>query len=145
MERGNILPLHHPNRPLAEAQSWLSGLPPEYLQNSNVLILGIGLAYHIHQFACHAGPETLITAVEPDLDLFATVLHQMDLSALFRSGNIYWLAGTTPRETARYLAEGPARHRFAGQGIRILTLPGFQTYYSRYLADLAQEIQAALG
>ncbi|HQP98913.1 MAG TPA: DUF115 domain-containing protein [bacterium] len=145
MEPGRILPLHHPNRPLVEVQSWLSGLPPEYFQNSNMLILGIGLAYPIHQFACHAGPETLITAVEPDMDLFATVLRQVDLSALFQSRNIHWLVGTTPRETARYLADGPERHRFAGQGIRILTLPGFQAYYSAYLAELAQEIQAALG
>ena len=141
---GQSLSLHHARQPLAETSAWLAGLPKECFRGVNVLILGIGLAYHIQQFASRADAETLITAAEPDLDLFVTVLEQIDLSQLLSSPRITWLVGVSPHETVKHLATGQAGHRLAGQGVQLLSLPGFRAYYAEYLRTLTEEIQSGL-
>jgi hypothetical protein len=141
---GQSLPLHHPRQPLAETAAWLARLPGECFRSGNILILGVGLAYHVHQLASRADAETLITAAEPDLDLFAEVLKRIDLSALLSSPRITWLVGLSPQETVRQLSTGQTQHRLAGQGLQLLSLPGFRTYYAEYLRTLTQEIRSGL-
>ncbi|MFH1741730.1 MAG: 6-hydroxymethylpterin diphosphokinase MptE-like protein [bacterium] len=141
---GEKIPLHHPQQPLTEVAAWLKGLPKECFHNTNVLILGVGLAYHIHQFVQCADPETLITVTEPDCDLFAAVLGRIDLSPLLGSDRVTWHVGLSPHEIVREFSEGPLRHRLAGQGLQLLSLPGFRAYYADYLRTLTEEIQAGL-
>ncbi len=141
---GQQIALHHPQQPLSEAAQWADRLPQNCLQGANVLILGVGLAYHIHHFLQKSSRESQIAVLEPDRDLFGFILREVDLSLLLSTDRISWLVGTSPQETVNRLQSGSAAHRFAGQGLQLLSLPGFRAYYPDYLENLAEEIQAGL-
>ncbi len=141
---GRRIPLHNPQQPLSEAVLWVKSLPKEVLRGANVLILGIGLAYHIRQFLKESSPEARIVLVEPDREVLRFVLENVDLSSVMSAENTLWLAGLSPQQVVQRLQSGQEGHRFAGQGLQLLSLAGFRTYYEEYFASLVEEIQAGL-
>jgi hypothetical protein len=119
-------------------------LATEFKENANVLLLGFGTGYHPRAFFEASNAQTQIWVAEPNLVLFKTALHAMDVSNLLASDRVHLLVGRSEKDTASLLFRGPASYRTLAQGIRLAMPVYAQHLYAEYIQRLTHEINETM-
>jgi len=144
LANGQCAALGHSVSPQQDAVNWVGGLATEFKENANVLLLGFGTGYHPRALFEASNPQTQIWVAEPNLLLFKTALHAMDVSDLLASDRVYLLVGQTEKDTANLLFRGSASYRTLAQGIRLAMPVYAQHLYAEYIQRLTHEINETM-
>jgi hypothetical protein len=144
LANGQCAALGHSVSPQQDAVNWVGGLATEFKENANVLLLGFGTGYHPRALFEASNPQTQIWVAEPNLLLFKTALHAMDVSDLLASDRVHLLVGQTEKDTASLLFRGSASYRTLAQGIRLAMPVYAQHLYAEYIQRLTHEINETM-
>ncbi|MEX0885316.1 MAG: 6-hydroxymethylpterin diphosphokinase MptE-like protein [Phycisphaeraceae bacterium] len=108
-----------------------------------VVVLGMGLGYHVAEVARQAGGHGLVIVHEPDVALMRAVLERVDHSAWLGRPDVIVVDATVDRAGLTQRVE-----RFAGvltQGTRLLTHPPSRRLHGEALAAFGQTVTQTLA
>ncbi len=92
-ERGRVL-LHSAHDPVKEAQRLAAAY--EEARTENVVVLGLGLGYHVLEYLKREHHRDFMLVVEPDLARFRCCLEHTDLTRHIARHNILFAVGLAP-------------------------------------------------
>ncbi|GGG84503.1 motility associated factor glycosyltransferase family protein [Paenibacillus radicis (ex Gao et al. 2016)] len=86
-EEGHDVLLYSQYDPMNEAQWWADRLASKVESKLNIMIYGLGLGYHLQQYA-QAYPNHQLSIYEPDEQILLAGMSAIDLKTLFESCNV---------------------------------------------------------
>ena len=133
--------LHSSYDPMAEARRLLGD--NDYDQMSYILVLGLGLGYHLKELFEQGGETATILVVEDSLTIFRLALKTIDLEKILSSDRIILSIGESPEEV---YAKWNLAFQFTGvKGIEIIELPSLvklnPDYYRRVKELIAANVK----
>ncbi len=87
---------HSRENPMKEAEEQLGGV--DFPSTANILILGLGLGYHLLALKNKIGRENIIIVVEQYPEIFRLALELLDLREIILDKNILLFVGRRPEE-----------------------------------------------
>lgn len=127
--------LHSSYNTSGEAKRWVNTVDPD---EKIVLILGGGCFYHIEELRKQDRNSRTIIVVEPSLDVFIKVLHNIDMKKYLEDPNLIIFLSDNPDE----ISEGFFKILF-NKGIQsfgIYSLMSYKQLFNRYYLELRQRI-----
>ncbi len=98
--KGPVL-LHSARDPVEEARRLAAQY--EEARTENVVVLGLGLGYHVIEYLKREHDRDFMLVVEPDLERFRCCLEQTDLSEQIEAHNIVFAVGLAPLDVFKML------------------------------------------
>lgn len=127
----------HSRRPWEEAAQLVLKAPA--LQGEPLVVLGLGLGYHLLALLPHLGPEQPLMVVEPNPEVFYAALAALDLGPFWRRPVTFLVVEPDPRKAGRLVRQvagnGNGRPpRVWGHPASLRATPG---YYEKLLETLS--------
>ena len=130
--------LHSSYDPLAEARKLLAS--SDYSHMSYIIVLGLGLGYHLAELLELAGEGPTILVVEGSTPVFRAALKNIDLGKVLGSDRITLSVGESPEEV---YARWNLVFQFTGvKGVEIVELPALIKLYPDYYRRVRELIAA---
>ncbi len=127
--------------PLAEARQLVAQV--DHGKHGGIVVLGLGLGYHVRQLASELSDWALLVIFEPDLTLLRAVLERVDLSTELSKSNVVLFDASVDRGQLIQAVE-----RFAGamtQGTALVTHPPTRLLHPKPVREFAQLLADALA
>ncbi len=115
--------IHSKYSPQEEASRLISSL--DLASEVNLILLGLGLGYHIDHLNRHGVGEYNLYLVEPDPALFKCAISARDLSPFLESPRTTLLVGLSPEDTCKRLES--YLNYFVFNGVRAVPLPSLDS------------------
>ncbi len=93
--------LHSLYAPVKEAQKFVSGL--ELNPNINVVLMGVGMGYHLEQIIERSRKRDMILVIEKSIGIFKHFLANRNIDNLYGKCKIYFCVGKNPMDIFRAL------------------------------------------
>lgn len=138
---GSLIPLHHPQNPLAETQAWISKHQATIQTQPLLVLLGFGLGYQLLWMKQIIDPDTIIIIIEPELEFFHFGLHTVDCSDLWKNKNLIWCVSEPIESIRAILRDDRVSYRFTQTGLTLLGLPAQLHVHHHFLQSLTELIQ----
>ncbi|MEO1235360.1 MAG: 6-hydroxymethylpterin diphosphokinase MptE-like protein [Planctomycetota bacterium] len=122
--------------PEAEAAKLLDGI--DFGQTACVVLLGLGLAYHLGPAGKSLGDEGLVIVYEPDVGLLRAVLERRDLSAELSRPQVVLFSGGVDR--AELLRQAERHATRLTQGTQLVTLPSTRRRHAEAINDFSKQV-----
>lgn len=124
-------------RPLTEAKKLAD--TADTREHATLLMLGMGLGYHVAELVERANDTAVVVAYEPDPAVLRAVLEQVDCSAWLGRGNVALFTGEVDggrltRRMERHVAS-------ISQGVQILTHPPTRRLHPESLNRFAEQFK----
>jgi len=136
-EHGKMLTLHSPVAPFKEAEKLVGTCLP-VAPDTILVILGLGLGYHVKEIMrrIHAGQPVII--VEQSQAVWEQALYHIDLTEFLEIASVYWLIDPDEKAVLQNISRIQLRHALAGFSLLIhpasyRSRPTFYDYLSHHL------------
>jgi hypothetical protein len=115
----------------------------EHEKSACVVVLGLGLGYHVAELARDMGSRGVIVVFEPDASVWRAVLEKIDHVAWLRRGELVLADGQTDRAAILNRIEKHAAT--VTQGTHLLTHPPTRQRHEQAVRDFSQMIAEVLA
>ncbi|MDI6853209.1 MAG: glycosyltransferase [Deltaproteobacteria bacterium] len=135
-ETGKLISLHSPTAPWKEAERLADRV--DLGESGTVLVLGLGLGYHVLKLLPRLNPEHRVIIVEKEPEVFLAALRIQDLTAVLAESRTTLAVDPDFRKVSRHLL----KHFFPGDGQRLIffghppSLRAHNTFYQEVIRRL---------
>lgn len=127
--------------PAREAAKLVEGI--EYQKTACVVVLGMGLGYHVAELSQDMGPRGLIIVFEPDTGIWRAVLEKIDCRSWLSRGELVLADGQTDRAALLNRVEKHAAT--VTQGTHLLTHPPSRQRSEQAIKEFGQMVAEVLA
>ncbi len=139
--QGRQLALASRYDPIAEAEKLASSV--DHTKHGGIVVLGLGLGYHVAHIARHMGNNSLLVVFEPNLALLRAVLERIDHTAWLGRPNV--VLADDHMDRAALLGRVEYFSAMMMQGIALVTHPPSRQMHAEALKQFGQMVTEALS
>lgn len=141
MHNGRPLWLASRYDPAREAARLVEGI--EHEKSACVVVLGMGLGYHVAELARDMGPRGVLIVFEPDTGVWRAVMEKIDHRAWLCRGELILADGQTDR--AALLKRTEKHAATVTQGTHLLTHPPSRQRHEQAIRDFGKMVAEVLA